>query len=435
MKVVDKVIRVSLFAMILLSLFLSWRIWNNSDNKQLTKKQEQTVGSQAMLKQPADIFVPINLIYHKQDDTHLYSNKESLLQGVVRPVFDKTGKGELGDGRQVTVSDLGESVEMNMSDELSLCYFLEINHKDIPDDLSGNSQFKRMILSLSEERLYFLDKDNNNIFQLPVKLDVNKLKKDLNESANRFLAVGKTENSTGLYYDFLDEIKLPKYSYIIATQSYSVFSTAFFQSTNDLSSNSDDLNNNDIKLANTAGDKMTVAFETGAVSFEGRLTNESQLTPKETRIPTFFEDSFTYLKKVGNSLNNLRYYEGSDEKITYRNYVEGYPVFSEYYRGQVEFNKEHQKIRIQTNQETLQVPVPAEETVVLRPTHEIFDELVNMGMELADIQGIQIGYTWLGNKETKQVVDLTPEWYIKFNDTWRNLSETQAAFTKQKGEA
>lgn len=434
MKIIDKLIRVSLIAMILLSLFLSWRIWNNSDNKQLTKKQEQTTSKASLLKQPADIFVPINLIYHRLDGVHLYSNKESLLQGLVRQVISEAANGELGNGKKLESNALAESFEMNMSDELSLCYFLEINKKDIPDELSGSVTFKRLVLSLEDGQLYFLDKQNQLVFKMTVKMDSTKLKKILGDSSNRFLEIASTEGSTGLYYDFLDEIKLPKYSYILATQSYSVFSTAFFQSTNDLSSNSEDLTNSDIKLTNSAGDKMNVSFETGEVSFEGRLVSERGEKSQESRSPTFFEDSFSYLKKVGNSLSNLRYYEGNEKKITYRNYVEGYPVFSPYSRGQVVFNKEDQKISIHTNQETLQVPVPAEERVVLRPTHEVIDELMSTGMTQADIQGIQIGYTWLGNKETKQVVDLSPEWYIKFDDQWRSLPETKAAFANQKKE-
>lgn len=63
MKIVDRVIRVGLIAMISLSLYLSFKIWTNSGNQEVAKSNMTNEVSQS-LRQPSDVFLPTHLIYH-----------------------------------------------------------------------------------------------------------------------------------------------------------------------------------------------------------------------------------------------------------------------------------------------------------------------------------------------------------------------------------
>lgn len=427
MKIVDKLIRFALITMIIISLFLSWKIWRNSDNKQLTKKQNEVTENTTLQKKPADVFLPVSLIYHDKAGKHLYSNKEGLLQSLTRQLLEQSNGDMVGTGKKIDPLKEKETFELTLPNELSLAYFLDINHKKVSDDVKGATKFSRLVVSLNEKKLCFVDNDYKEVYQMALKSDNQIFKKILADSANRFVEVVPRLTEQGLSYDFSDEIKLPKYSYILATQSYNVFSKAFFLSTADVISDKDDVESTDIKLVNSDGDAMDVIFESGEVIFKGRMINESS----EKQHSTIFENSFQYLKNLGNSLGSIRYYEGNDKKITYRNYVEGYPVFGDSSKGQINFSKNQKGIEIKLNQQTIQVPIPSDDKVEIPSTQTVIDTLNYYGIETEDIQGLQIGYTWLSNQETTQVVDLTPEWYIKLDNKWQSLDEVESAIKKE----
>lgn len=59
--------------------------------------------------------------------------------------------------------------------------------------------------------------------------------------------------------------------------------------------------------------------------------------------------------------------------------------------------------------------------MTLPQTSDVLNELLMAGVKKEDIQGLQIGYTWHTNRETRQVVDLEPEWYVNYRGVWNNV--------------
>ncbi|WP_238786645.1 YycH family regulatory protein [Vagococcus coleopterorum] len=429
MKLMEKIIRVSLVLMILLSLFLTWKIWNNSGNKQVAKRQTSNTEQSSSAKHPTDIFLPVKLVYQDQDGKHLYTNKEREIQELSRLlVKDVIGKKtELLDGKKIELVDRKNSFDLSMSDDLSLLYFLKMNEMPIPNELDNKLTFRRIAVSLEDKEVAFLDEDNHVIYELPLSDDSSQYEKILKNEKNNYIEVNHDDSILPVYYEFSKPINLPKYSYILATQSYSLFSQAFFLETDELVSNNDDPTDRDVNLASPAGNTFNVKYDTGEISYNGLLGKE---VDSAYGTETFVEDSFFFVKNIGNSFGTLRYFEGTEEAVTYRNYVEGYPVFSDDTKGRLEFTKKDKGLHIETNQETIQVPIPSKEEVTLSTTKEAVMLLNNYGIAQKDIQGLQIGYTWLSNQETKQVVDLTPEWYVKTNDVWESIEQVIERVTK-----
>lgn len=422
MKIIDKSIRYGLIVMIMLSLFLSWKILNNSDNKQLTKKQNAAPESVVALKKPTDVFLPVKLVYHNEKGQHLYSNKESLLQNLLVKIISNVENGSVGNKKTIDLHDKNESFELTMSDNLALNYFLAINQLEDNAENDNNIIFRRLVVSMDDSFLYFLDDKNKEVYHMAFQGDMEELQKILKDSKNRYLEVGDNQSNVPVYYQFLEPLHLPTYSYIVATQSYTFFSKAFFDKDKELISDNDDLNSRDINLSNAQGESLDVKYDTGEVKYSGHIPKKAN---EGFQSNTILEESFYYLQTIANSLGTLRYYESNDNQIVYRNYVEGYPVFSDGVRGRVEFSKKDQTMQIRTNQETVQVPIPSEEEVILPATQEVINLLASYGVEETAIKGLQIGYSWISNEETTQVIDLTPEWYVKLDDEWLSLDQVQ----------
>ena len=87
-------------------------------------------------------------------------------------------------------------------------------------------------------------------------------------------------------------------------------------------------------------------------------------------------------------------------------------------KGRLEVGVSNKTVFVRTNQETIQVPIPSEETVTLIPTEQLIENLTLAGVDLSLIDDIQIAYEWQTNAETKQVVDLVPIWYVKYEEIW-----------------
>ncbi len=108
--------------------------------------------------------------------------------------------------------------------------------------------------------------------------------------------------------------------------------------------------------------------------------------------------------------------------------MEGFPVFGTDSRGQIgvevggETNGSVQ-VNIQTSLNTIQVPIPSDEEVELASTNEIIQQLEAKGADSNKIGSVIVGYTWQNVKETNRVVDLLPEWYVKYKDNWYSAND------------
>lgn len=423
MKSSGRLIRIGLYAMIALSLFLSWKIWTNSGSKEpvdSSKTSEATMN----LKQPKDVFSPVKLIYHDGDGQHFFTNKENLISAINKEILrlsrEKMTVYSEKDAEKYFASQTSpNSFELVMASPLALDYFLEINDQEVPREVKENMMFQRIVVSLEEDVLYVLNDTNQHVYRVKFKGDLSEIKRLLRADNNRFIEVIHTDSDLPVYYQFKEEIKLKKYSYILSTQSYTLFSQAFFDNTQEIMPNDDNKNSKDVNLINAEGGSLRISYATGEVQFSGRIRPE---TANANPNHNLYLDTFYYVQSIGNSMGTVRYFEGTQSKVTYRNFVEGFPIFSDFTRGRVEVSRNNQIIQVSTNQETIQVPIPSDEEVVLPPTETVVSELKAAGIEPEEMDDLQIGYTWEANMETKQVVDLVPEWYVQINGFWDTVN-------------
>ena len=222
------------------------------------------------------------------------------------------------------------------------------------------------------------------------------------------------------------ELTLKKYSYISSTRRYTLFRDSFFTNPKDVRSNGTSAGTYLYDGAET----LTMKQNQDIVLFENVL--------EDTQGLNIFEMSFPYVQRMGSNYGSVRVLNQARNQIDYRMFVEGFPIFAEEFEGQLAFNfsdssQGNQKnINIQGNLKTLQIPIPSQEEVVLPATETLAQTLHQNGADLKQIRTFMIGYEWK-NLENTGVVDLIPNWFVKYGDTWLSYEELLNQLTEGRG--
>lgn len=421
----DKIIKVSLITLILLSLFLSWKIWTKPANRNLAEKGKDTSSELVQTKKMTEVYVPTKLFYHKEKNNLLYSNKETVINNIHNKLtaLHYRSNQELGEKETREAFYSLHSFNLVFPKELPVSVYESVYQSDfkLPKELQ-EFEFNRIIYSFETEKVYFVNPSLKKSIIFDVKGDSQTLE-DLvtNEKKNNYYSVTlEPENISGIYY-MKDEVKLKTYSYIVATQSFTTFSKAFFDQPNDLYSNDSE----NVNLSNSEGESLTIQADTGEVNYFGKLKSKESSSKN-----SFYFDTFQYVENIGNTLGTLRYFDVKDGDITYRNYIEGFPVFGKNMKGRLEVIVQNRNVFVRTNQEMIQIPIPSSETITLMSTADLIDNLSSSGVDVSLINDVQIGYEWQTNTETKQAADLVPTWYIHYDGAWYSHSELDEKIEK-----
>lgn len=128
-------------------------------------------------------------------------------------------------------------------------------------------------------------------------------------------------------------------------------------------------------------------------------------------------------------MGSLRFFDRTKDQVNYRIFVEGYPVFAEDYQSEVNFtitsegNEQEVPVRIQTSLNTIQVPIPADETKELPNSQTILGKLRENHAEEELIGAIVIGYERQNIDSASGVVDLIPMWYVRYDSEWLSFDD------------
>lgn len=421
----DKLVKISLALMIGLSVLLSWKIWTKPTNRNFDLINKKELSSMVQTKDIAEVYVPTKLFYHKTKDDILYTNRESTITDIQNKVseFDFESVKKISKEDNEKIMTQSKTVSLLFPKELPLSVYADTYHlkAKVLEDMA-DIEINRILISFEEEAVYFMSRDQEQGARAEVKGNFEAIEKILNANKHYYTVSLDSDNIAQLYY-LTEELKLKTYSYIVATQSFTTFSKAFFNQSNDVFSNE----GSNVSLSNGEGESLTIQSKTGEVNYFGKVKNGNN----HSRENDYFT-SFQYVESLGNSLGTLRYFDCNRESgdIIYRNYVEGYPVFGDDMRGILEVAVQNKNVLVRTNQETIQIPIPSEEEVVITSTQALLDDLLANGLDLSDVADVQIGYSWQSNPETKQVVELVPQWYILYQGTWLSKPELQQLLQK-----
>lgn len=429
MNILEKIIRVGLFFLVLLSLFLSLNIWISSSRKETAETKDAPVATPVNERTSKDVFMPLRLI-KKQENKMELSNSENLIANVQSEIE----KGTFETVSQVVKENAEEFQQyQEIENGFELLYegkFLLSEYIDVfklsfadMDSIENDIYFMKIQVDLNKEVIRFFDYDHLNVYEARCTVNGSNLSKILNKEGVQYKTVTSEKDLANKQYYLTDERKLKQYSYIIESQSVTRFRNAFFNDPENVQTNE---NNQDLTYTSD-NERLSVFDDTQSrlIKFEGKVQ------PKKNQ--NIYSETFPYIKKLGKNMGNIRYFDRTDDQITYRTFVEGFPVFSEKNKGQVQMTisddyLDEKTIQIATSMDTIQIPIPSDEEVTLGSTEQVLNELLAAGADTEKIQSLIIGYTWQSIDSTKSVVDLTPEWYVCYDGKWYSEKDLLISF-------
>ncbi|MGX7030697.1 YycH family regulatory protein [Vagococcus zengguangii] len=427
-----KLVRTLLILMIGISIFLSSLIWAQSSRTSVGNYADNVTTTIKAFAEK-EVFVPVRLVRHLPDDKLLYTNRESIMQKVTEELstldYDLIKQEAIADNEAYRefVAKKG-TIELMFGDLLNLPYFLSaFDFKIAADD---HLMFNRMILNYQDETLSFLNDEDYTIWTSHYQGSLASFRElILDKNTEYFEVESKTNFGDRIFYNITSEIKLKKYSYILETQAYSVFSKLLFEPGQDIIP-SDDASKN-LYFSTAKGQSLAIENQTGVIKFENPAGIEEEKNSDEELATNIYGRTFDYLNKLGKMIGNIHYFETNNSQVVYRQYVEGYPIFSDFERGRVTVTESNQETTMKMNQNTILVPIPLDEEVQVANTNEVVEQLRLAGVNFDLVSGMQIGYTWLNEPgQDKQIVNLSPEWYIKYQGGWETVSTVIQSVTE-----
>lgn len=424
MKISERVVRFTLIFLILLSLYLSYSIWLSPARKE-TVESTTVTENVTNPRAATDVFLPLRLVWHHDDGSQLLSGENAIshvqseiIKGTIGKIHQTVTRDE---DKYFAAIDTQNSVELLyegsfLLSEYNYVYGLGMDLSQVNDGLKLS--FTRVLLDFDKNQIRFLDYVGKNVYEGSLTIAKDKVLEVLGNKNLLYYPVTADSEVLQRQYCLTDDIKMKKYSYILASQPYTVFQNAFFQEPDDVHTTEGD---QELVYSSEKNETMIITENTGTVFFSGKMPEES-----ESELIDAYSESYHYINRLGSGIGNVRYFDTASNVVTYRTYVEGFPVFSDLDKGEIGIgisqSNGDQLVQIKTSVDTIQVPIPADEEITLKSTKVVYQQLIDADADPEKIESLVVGYTWTSLPDTKQVVDLMPEWYVRYDKEWLSVN-------------
>lgn len=422
MRFKDKVsrvaLRVSLIAMVVLSIILSAVIWGSDARfSRIEETSNQTQTKDLGQRSLRDIYLPTQTFYFKNKKMYqVYDTKNNLplefskLTQSLRPLLPiRIWSSQTKYEKMLRNPNY---IQLTYPDQITISLFLTNVRKN------DSREFNRIFVSTTSSDYIDLGNDENHTLYC-IRLNDVSFKTLIEHIRNAQTQMPVTlEKVHDDYLPFYEKnLSLPVYSYLTNEESDSYFVYRLLGSNNPTQHSNGDT----ITYSNGVYERLIAAKHTHNYEY---IDYQQDQIPKT--ISRKLNDSLYFVRKIGLSEPDLRFFDADDNTVIYQNYVEEYPIFlpGKYkMRAQVKFASNGMTINF--NSLDLQIPIPTNgEKKTLIPTTVAMDELYQKGYYRKDIERIIIGYTAKSsNSKNKKLVDLEPAYYVKINKQWKTLDE------------
>lgn len=421
---------VALIIAVLISIIFTALIWVTPSHFQVFgSKSAPAAGSVdknvAGKQSITDVYLPVSLTYYENDTRYqLSSTKIDVIDLVRRRVKNVRIK-------KITKETFRSQEEylkfLNMNDSYSLNYSAPVtlglfkNHMKSMTKSDANYAFSRILVPLNRRGvIYFMDDHSLNVYTARINVQaIGKMSSLITRRDIKMVRVEYRLFNGHITKYFLQPIEVPKSSYLINRENTGLFVTRLIGSNENSSVTTREQKKQTI-YTDDAGQRMVIKNHNGYVSY----TNYAKEIA-EARHRSLYDSlnlSFDRLKLLDVALDDVRYseFDFQSKNATYRSYINGFPIISadEYGSYQVQITDSGNQ-HLVFSLYTLQVPVPADLNAVQLPnTDDVMESLKQSGIDMQKINNVQIGYRESKNESSALVIDLTPTYFVKYNNVW-----------------
>ena len=299
---------------------------------------------------------------------------------------------------------------------------------DVPEEYKQET-FSRIIYRYDDSKnVYFINDYTKQVFQAKTDQDIQpELSKYYDDT--KFHVVESYILKNKQIFIEVNNLSLEKQTYLMEQIPISFYITQLFANPSEMRNRSDGQS----IIYNDNLSQLKMDRSTNVISYYQNRVDDEQLTPT-----VHLQQSFAQMKKLGGWKLGMSFSDfDSDRKIVeYMRYVGTYPILSNAKEGLSQFIITATGIeKMRVSSLIAETPIPSKNVSVdLISGKELMDQILGKGIALDTLEDIRLGYAWQLSRESNQIVEFVPNWFIKIDHRWKTLEEVLLPTLEQGGD-
>ena len=299
---------------------------------------------------------------------------------------------------------------------------------DVPEEYKQET-FSRIIYRHDDSKnVYFINDYTKQVFQAKTDQDIqSELFKYYDDT--KFHVVESYILKNKQIFIEVNNLSLEKQTYLMEQIPMSFYITQLFANPSELRNRSDGQS----IIYNDNLSQLKMDRSTNVISYYQNRVDEEHLTPT-----VHLQQSFAQMKKLGGWKLGMSFSDfDSDRKIVeYMRYVGTYPILSNAKEGLSQFIITASGIeKMRVSSLIAETPIPSKnESIDLMSGKDLMDQILGKGIALDTLEDIRLGYAWQLSRESNQIVEFVPNWFIKIDHKWKTLGEVLLPTLDQGGD-
>ena len=416
------ILRLALILTVLLSLFLTWKIWTgNAQYQQATKSTDTEQVTNSTLTEQ-ELYLPTKIIVCDSNGKswQVYNTHDNLPENLHNCAETWTIS------NIHKISNLSSEEYLNkltMPNSLTMNYETNINsymfNRIIPfaKHVKRNFKFNRiqLLLNKKSKQINFFNDQTHAMYTAELQKYHPQPVIMLLKRVDIKLPIIQKWHDNNLWTEYPNGIQLAPYAYLVTQQMQTQYIASLFNSKNPNDVDAHENDGNTIYSLGTSK-RLTLSHNNGLLIFNKFNIGDV------SGLQDLLVNGEQSIKPIANPLTNLRYFavNESHKTIDYRCFVEGFPIFATAHRSLIQVNFANNNEQLVFNNNILQVPLPTQNKMVNLPsTMQVLNELQQVGINNKQIQNIILGYQWQTASSSNQVVNLQPTYYVQIDNGWQ----------------
>lgn len=410
---------------VIISVWLSSSIWINPAHYDRSQRVTSSQSTSTDIKPLSSVYAPTQVIEttNRKKQYIVNSQTVSLISEIANQTKNYQGaKMEQLDGNQKDYLNLlttNNSIMLNYPSSISLKivsnYFnnrfknlsnVLLNHIVIPFNDSNN--------------LYLLSDNKNKIYRIHIKDNHSDNIKNLISHNVHKIPVQISMRNQAPFVNYTHAFSMPQYGYLISKDSQNYYVTRLLSDAQDVNIK----RHRTSTVYNDESSRQLTFYNNGEVNFY-----DSHPGNISTNMTQFLTTSYDNISKIllNDSLANVRFfnYDANASRVTYRKYVEGFPIFNQNQYGDIQMRLvDNTSLKYNFSLKSLQIPVPTGRKNIKMPsTKQVLTRLKDYGYNVNNVKGVELGYQWSDVKSSDILVVLEPAWYINYGGRYINYKQ------------
>ena len=377
-----------------------------------------------------DVFRPTRFIYSHENKVKMTSDAsivEAVNNALVGKYKDVTKK-EILSQENYEQLILRDSFSQLLFDAPVTFRVMTRYFNDVPEEYKQET-FSRIIYRHDDSKnVYFINDYTKQVFQAKTDQDIQSELSNYYDDTKFHLVESYILKNKQIFIE-VNTIPLKKQTYLMEQIPMSFYITQLFANPSELRNRSDGQS----IIYNDNLSQLKMDRSTNVISYYQNRVDDEQLTTT-----VHLQQSFAQMKKLGGWKLGVSFsdFDGDRKIVEYMRYVGTYPILSNAKEGLSQFVITANGIeKMRVSSLIAETPIPSKnESIELMSGKELMDQILGKGIALDTLEDIRLGYAWQLSRESNQIVEFVPNWFIKIDHKWKTLEEISLPTLDQGGD-